>query len=214
MEPAISIRKFAKDVGVAEATVRRAIAAGKIVRGVVHNPKTGRPGIIRSIADREWEAAYTGKTNASPVLKERYGFTSGGTAQASSVDVKLGQSSAGTNVSDDEQDQDDSGAIKNPKTMRDAQLKEQIYKANMAEIKYNEALGKLVKKEKVYKAFFEFGTQVREAIQSVPDRVVDLMLACTSRNEAHELLSSELARALETLSNYKNTEKTADEDEA
>lgn len=180
--------------------MRKAIKAGKIVKGIVINKKNKRPQIIQSIADKEWGNSYSGKTNSSPILKEKFGHAS----PESSLDVP------GTG-----DDQDNSGAMKNPRTMKDAQLKEQIYKANMAEIKYNEALGKLIKKEKVYKSFFEFGTQVRESIQSVPDRVVDLMLACTSRNEAHELLSAELARALETLSSFKNTEKiTDDEDEA
>ena len=204
MESTISIREYARRIGVTEAAVRRAIRTGKIVKGIIPNVKNGRPMVIQSIADREWAASYTGKTNAAPILKERFGFNDAGTPQASAVSITL--------PTNNEEEQDNLGAISNPRTMRDAQLKEQIYKANMAEIKYNEALGKLVKKEAVYKKFFEFGTQVREAMQSIPDRVIDLILASSSRNEAHEILSAELSRALDTLSNYKNTEKITDDE--
>lgn len=201
MESPISIREYARRIGITEAAVRRAIKTGKIVKGIIQNTKNGRPMVMQSIADREWADSYTGKTNASPVLKERFNFTA--TEQSSSVPNVVG------GATDQE---DNSGAMASPRTMKDAQLKEQIYKANMAEVKYNVALGKLVKKEDVYKTFFEFGTQVREAIQAIPDRVIDLVRAATSRNEAHEILASELSRALEALSNYKNIEKISDDD--
>lgn len=193
----VSIRQYAKELGVSEATVRLAIRSGKITNGVQKSEKDGKPQIIRSIATDEWKGSYTGKTNASEVLKEKFFGEEDEPNTHVVKNTPQSESVPGMNVGQE------LPIMENPTTMRDAQLKEQIYKANMAEIKYNVALGKLVKKDDVYKAFFEFGTQIREAIQSIPDRVVDLIIASSNRNEAHEILSAELSRALENLSNFK-----------
>jgi hypothetical protein len=202
----VSIRQYAKELGISEATVRLAIRSGKITRGVQKSEKDGKPQIIRSIATEEWKESYSGRTNASEVLKEKF---FGDVVDTPTVETKTEQASSVPPIPTSQETQ----LVESPTTMREAQLKEQIFKANMAEVKYNVALGKLVNKDDVYKTFFEFGTQVRESIQSIPDRVVDLIMACSSRNEAHEILSVELSKALENLSNFKYEPSKTEEDQ-
>jgi hypothetical protein len=203
----ISIRQYAKELGISEATVRLAIRSGKITRGVQKSEKDGKPQIIRSIATEEWKESYSGRTNASEVLKEKF-FSDD--VDTPNVETKTEQASSVPPIPTLQETQ----FVESPTTMREAQLKEQIFKANMAEVKYNVALGKLVNKDDVYKTFFEFGTQVRESIQSIPDRVVDLIMACSTRNEAHEILSLELSKALENLSNFKHEPIQTEEDQS
>lgn len=52
--------------------------------------------------------------------------------------------------------------------------------------------GALVDKSKVYAALFEVGKEIRLAFQSIPDRVVDAMLAAGNRTAAHAILSREI----------------------
>lgn len=59
--------------------------------------------------------------------------------------------------------------------------------------------GSLVDKGKVYSALFEVGKELRLAFQSIPDRVVDAMLAAGNRAEAHALLAKEIQQQLERM---------------
>lgn len=59
--------------------------------------------------------------------------------------------------------------------------------------------GALVDKAKVYSALFEIGKEIRLGLQSIPDRVVDAMLAADNRTEAHAILAREIHDHLERI---------------
>jgi len=59
--------------------------------------------------------------------------------------------------------------------------------------------GVYVERDKVYSQLFEFGKHLRVALQSIPNRVVDNMLAARSRNEAFNILSEAINETLEQL---------------
>ena len=74
------------------------------------------------------------------------------------------------------------------------------YKAKLAQLEYEEKSGKLVDKATVYSTLFSFGQEIRDKVLAIPDRVVDGMLAASSRSEAFNLLYSELVSTLTVLS--------------
>lgn len=60
--------------------------------------------------------------------------------------------------------------------------------------------GALVDKQKVYAGLFEIGKEIRLALLSIPDRVVDAMVAAPNRTEAHNILTREIHEMLERIS--------------
>lgn len=63
--------------------------------------------------------------------------------------------------------------------------------------------GKLVVKDDVYKALFEFAQLVRQRLQAVPKRVVDDVLAAPNRADALRILSEQIDGALTELADAK-----------
>ena len=66
----VSIREYAKRCGCSEANVRKAIKAGKIVKGVVR--ENGKPFILPAKADEEWKANINPNYNRNPGVQERF----------------------------------------------------------------------------------------------------------------------------------------------
>lgn len=59
--------------------------------------------------------------------------------------------------------------------------------------------GILVDKSKVYAELFEVGKEIRLALLTIPDRVVDAMLAADNRTEAHAVLAREIHEHLQRI---------------
>jgi len=86
----------------------------------------------------------------------------------------------------------------------DAELREKIAKANLAEIKLKEATGELVPIAEVKKNLFTYGVEIKNALLSIPDRIIDNLLASDSRSEAHTLLTVAINKALVSLTDIEN----------
>ncbi len=85
----------------------------------------------------------------------------------------------------------------------ESEKREKSAKARMAEMNLAERQGKLVDKAKQDKALFQLGIEIRDKIMAVPKRVVDLIRAADDRNEAELLLTIELGKTLNALSEFK-----------
>lgn len=90
-------------------------------------------------------------------------------------------------------------AIPQGDTISELKRKTQAIKLQSDALTLQERRGALVDKSKVYAALFEFGKEMRLAIQTVPDRVVDAMLSAGNRTEAHVILTKELHAVLERM---------------
>jgi hypothetical protein len=76
--------------------------------------------------------------------------------------------------------------------------------AKLAAMDVEERVGTMVKKSEVTSVLFAFGQQVRTNILSIPDRVIDNILAAKSRAQAHSILYSALQGSLEDLTSEKD----------
>jgi hypothetical protein len=72
-------------------------------------------------------------------------------------------------------------------------------KLQLDAIELKKKRGELVDKRQVYTALFEAGQTIKNQVLGVPDRILDEMLAASSRNEAHTILYKALVQALEAL---------------
>ncbi|MCS6285200.1 MAG: hypothetical protein H8K08_07205 [Nitrospira sp.] len=85
------------------------------------------------------------------------------------------------------------------KSFAEAQARERHFKAKLAELEYEERVGKLMEKEKIEEEWFRLGRLVRDAVLNVPARVAGILAAESDQQKVHELLESELRQALEAL---------------
>lgn len=81
----------------------------------------------------------------------------------------------------------------------EARRKKEIYNAEIARITALKEQGLYIDREKVFKELFEFGKQIRLDFQSIPDQVIDLVLAAKTRYEAKNILSEAIHNTLEKL---------------
>lgn len=191
----ISIREFARRVGVSDVAVGKAITAGKIVEGIDYtNPK--RPKIDPDIALKEWGKNYDPSYQRTDKVNENMG---GGVEPPKPPKSKPKPPKA--YESDNEAPQQPGG-----KSLAEIKRQAAEVKLHISAIILKEKKGQLVDKDKVYKALFAVGHEVRATFQAIPDRVIDDILASKTRNEAHNLLYNAIADALESLSEITNRE--------
>lgn len=172
----ISVRGYAKIVGVSEKAIRNAIVAGKIKKG--YDAKLKK--IIISAANKEY-----GDTLVKKPIK-------------SSDKPK-------ENTKIKKKDEGDPLVAKDDDSYAEALRKSTIIKANTDALKLREREGQLVEKQKVFKALFSFGKEIRLKFQSIPDRVIDELLASPGRNEAHIVLSNAISDVLDDITNVSET---------
>lgn len=176
-EKRISIREYARSKGVSDTAVRKAIKSRKINAGYDEATKK----IIPEIADREWGDTIIQVTHDNeppPAPPAVNGEQAAGKEQSNSGE--------GIFLDKDE-------------TYAEALRKDLIIKANINALKLRMKEGEVVEKSRVYKELFAFGKQIRLRFQSVPDRIIDDVLAAPGRNEAHLLLFNAITDILDEL---------------
>lgn len=174
----ISQREYAKRLGISNEAVSKAIREGKIDKG--WDREEGK--IIVEYANKEWGALHM-KTNVSRLLQQEPGEEGPSSADWASPGKKGGLT------------------LTNESSFADAKRVREIIHAQLAALDLKERKGELVKKEEVYKQLYAFGQQVRIAVMTTPDRIIDTLLAAKNRMEAYTILSACLLEALEGLTN-------------
>lgn len=177
----LTVKAFAKLLGVSDNAVHKAIRAGKIQNGYLKSKKK----IIYSVALDEWKKNYVPEKIQNNKLHDK--LTEGVTdVEENSDDVKVDEKEI---------------KLSNKANYNEAKRVEAIVKARTAQLEYEKMKGDLVSKKEVYKELFAVGQIVRTALQGIPDKYIDNILACDTRNEAHELLTKAIIQSLEELSN-------------
>lgn len=174
----MTLRQYAKKCNTSHQTVSKAISQGKISDG--YDKTTER--IIPEIADLEWGLEFI-QRNSIKKLKAK----------------------------DDEEINDDNwdpfakeDDIAQGTNITELIRLDALYKARMAKLKVEQAVEKLVNKDAMYKEMFEFGKEIRMAMQAIPDRVIDQLISL-DRNQAHKMLNEAINEALEKLAEKDET---------
>lgn len=90
--------------------------------------------------------------------------------------------------------------IRKNASLSEAKRVEAIAKAKLAQIELEKTKGSLVEKKEVYKELFAVGQEIRSALQGIPDKYIDNILACSTRSESHAMLFEAITEALAGLS--------------
>ena len=84
-------------------------------------------------------------------------------------------------------------------SFNDSRAKSEYFRAEMARLDLEEKEEKLCDAEKVKREAFSMARSVRDAVNSIPDRVANQFAAETDSVVIHQALSEELRKALERL---------------
>lgn len=210
----VSGRQFAKMVGQAESAVRKAKNRGSILKGLTKDGK-----FIPLVASMEWgkeilpEFGGVKKTVAvkkpepkpAPIkktpkpkpisLKAKKEPETADEFIDEIMNESLPRASA-DDMDDESVTADLSGMIDKPEAERITS----VLKAKILQISYNEKKGELVPIDKVNSVLFGYGQEIRNSMESIPDRVIDRILAVADkRHEARRILADEIQDTLELL---------------
>jgi hypothetical protein len=216
----ISIREYARQLGCTDTAVRKAIAAGKIVDGVVDRD-TPRPKIIAEVANREWGQYFKPNYGHNPALAERFVEPAKAPAPVAKTAPKPAPKpkpkypafdalAVENGWIEDDADAADTGTDEDGGKVPFAELqrRHEAVKLRIAELNLQARRGELVETAKVYAALFSAGQEMRTAFLAVPDRIIDDLLAAPGRNEAHSLLYRAIASVLESFADISNRDLT------
>ena len=78
---------------------------------------------------------------------------------------------------------------------------EKTFQAKLAQLEYNQKIGKLLEKDEVNKHFYKIGTDIKNNLLNIPAKVMDELAAETDPYACELILRREINEALESLSN-------------
>ncbi len=185
MSNIISIREFARRIDVSEGLVRRQKDELSSVMVVLEN---GRPAIqwregLILWRGKQWKI---GKEN----IIDSYGDAKKDGAPSAVQETKK---VAATYASSE--GATDTSALNHAKRVK------LVYEAKLKELEYKRMIGEYVKKSDVDKRLFEIGRNLKNALQSIPDRIVDNVVSSDTRNEAHLIMKKAINEALLNFTN-------------
>lgn len=217
----MSFREFARQLNISEGSVRKAIKAGKISGASLDQSNPKRPKIHLEKGKADWKKNYYPEYTQSESLEAALykNPETGPTIDPPQIQtppalipVLVTENSRAGSSRSAEPGTTENVSVENDDIIElskfaetaEARRVEAIAKAKTAQLDYNERKGRLVDKSAVYKELFAIGQAIRAALQGIPDKIIDELLACTDRNDAHKLLYREIAEALEAFDKKPN----------
>lgn len=185
----ISVREFARRRGVRHRAVQKAIASGRVT-AIERNEKGRIIGIREAEATQQWnantdpvEAARNGKLVTSPQ-------PSTSANDARTPDPATLPAGSGNEVAP---------ASGNQAYLENRAKREQ-FEASTAELSYLKAVGLVVSANDVRESLFRRYRTLRDKLLNIPDRVATIIAAERDPVVVHKLLTDELKRVLNELS--------------
>lgn len=185
----ISIKEFARRLGVTDTAVKKAYKAGKIVNGIVYPPEGGNPYVLPDVASREWAQHYDETyERRSPTLASKLA--------AAAQQPTPGQAQAQVQPAD----AGDATVVGNS-SLANAKRLQALLTVKRMELELRRQQGELVELRKVNDELFVAGKEIRDGVLGVVDRVIDDVMSCTTRGQAFLVLHNALSQELERISN-------------
>ncbi len=174
----LSVRAYAKQIGIDEKSIRKAIESGKIKKGF--DKKTNK--IIPSIANKEYG-------EAAKVIKPKAGVGKKAVAK------KLEQNKSDSIQKPESDNLEDIADIDNL-SYSEALRQREIVALKLDMIKLQEQEKVLIKKEIIDKVLYDHGNNFKKALLNIPSRVVSDVRAAPNETEAVAILDLEINNVL------------------
>jgi len=205
----VSGRELARLTGQSEGAVRKAKNRGSILKGLTADGK-----FIPSIASNEWGKPILKEFLSEhieikkPVVKKPIPVKSipapkKPKKEAETIEEvveEIMHEKLPIAAADDLTDETVSEELDDKIQKPEAERITSVLKAKILQITYAEKKGELVPIDKVNSVLYGYGQEIRNAFESVPDRIIDRILAVAEkRHEARKILVDEIHATLELL---------------
>lgn len=222
MQP-VSGRQFAKMVGIgSDNAVRKAVERGSIVEGYTADKKYipliaarewGKdilPEFLKAAGAQKAPVVPKPKPSKAKIRQKPDPDDDDSTVPETADQVvdkimreKLPRVSAKDtgNVEDDDPESadnfdDEETEISDIVLKPEAERRSAILKAKMLQLAYKEKRGEMVPIVKVNAVLFSYGQEIRSAVEGIPNRAIDKILATDARHEAKRILEEEIYNTL------------------
>lgn len=189
----ISLREFARRIGIGEKTIRDSITSGKL-KGCVTFIE-GKPKIVYSKGVIEAKNAGIG----SRILANNKTKKSGITAKTLDRHFAL-QKNQPKKLMSDKDEEDESEVDDSTLSYASALRVKENWNAKIKELEYLEKNETLVNKADVYTQLFDFGKEIRSEFESLPGRISSKIVSLGNDvSEVEKLLANEVRNSLSKL---------------
>lgn len=175
--------EYARHKGVELAAVKRAINEGRLPKHCIKIGSNQRKFILVGEADKFWEQNTI--INNKNELRQKALPLKGEPKQVASPQA---------DQSDEDDEDPNAPSLTKFRTVREG------YTAKMAQLAYEEKIGKLVPVDEVRKAATEIGTNIRNALENFADKLAPIMAAETNIDKCHRIITDEIRAVLTNLS--------------
>lgn len=189
---AISIREYARLLGVSDTAVKKAYTSGKIIKGIVYPGGKERPYVLPEIANQEWGSNFNpskGGDNTHVIesleKQSESKLTSSKNKKNTKSDDTITDEELGSNPDLDENT-----------TLTEAMRIQAIYKAKMLKLEYDEHESSLIDKKEIDGKLFNLGKEIRVGLENLPGQIVDNVMAATNRNESLIIMKTAIQEAV------------------
>ena len=206
----IGLSEYAKHVGCSANAVMKAIENGRIPRNAVAKVKDGGVGgtsyrifINKVEADPAWVAGFNALSD-TPTYPARLAVERIRAELENPVPDKteeIPETPISPNTLTDTQPREPGFD-----TLAEAQRREKIAKAAIAQIELMQKKDALVSKDAVYKQLFEAGRQLRDSLMAIPNRITaEIISAGDNHAKVQQIITDAIASSLESLTDLQNS---------
>lgn len=206
----ISIREYAKYLGVSDKTVRNAIAAGRIKKGVSYKmadrkgEQVAVPEINTAIADEEFGHLYqSGKIRPGQnkiSVSEKLNSENFLSNENKSTQVPTAPQQPEDDIPIDEELDEEQiiGKLKitSKTTYAEATRIREVIGSVLDKMKLQEQKRILIKKDEVEKSLFDAGTEIKKKLLNIPARITSELRGAGTEVEAQKILTIEITEVL------------------
>jgi hypothetical protein len=187
-EKPISIREFGRIHGLTDTSIQNYIKKGYILNeNIPINRKNGRPGIIRSGAEKNLSENFKKDWSKAGIVYEE---------KTERVEIKT-KPKKNTETEDNDFDI----IVSNTDNLVDVRKKLEQVKLKSTLLDLKKKQGDLIPRAEVYKSLYEKADEIKLAFQAIPAQTIDNIMAARTRNEAMLILSEKIDEVLIKLSN-------------
>lgn len=181
----LGVRAYARHRGVSEASVRDAIARGRLRESVQHVGQ--RRMIDPAIADPEWEAS------TDVVAAERGARPKTAAARDEDVGERVGSDDELLRALDEEDGRETDAVFMAERAARER------WSRRRERLEVLKLRGELIEKAEVDRRAFSAARVVRDALKGLPDRLAPVLAPAMPAGEVGRILEREIAQALEEI---------------
>lgn len=202
MNKEVSLRGFAREMGVTLRAVQLAIKAGRVqISRTEQHGQRQRHFINLGTAAVSWEARRDPAKRLRPTRGEAgkgpqpYHTKPEDREEAGGQGAPAGGPAGPSGTK--------GGYMQGDETFHKARAARELFTAKTAELDYKVKTGELVKMEKVREVFYSTGAAIREGIMQIPARISPILAAESNEKKINALLVKEFTQVLKLISENK-----------